>query len=127
MLDWLARVRVNSNNSLSVPDMSVASRSHKTVFKVLDAMDAPHGGRLLKLRLQSGDTPTVRELRGARMQAKSPDGEKTCTFSIDSVALFGGRAPDERLARSGRIDVQIKDGRDTGMVGLTWLVSGPIG
>jgi hypothetical protein len=106
--------------------MSAASRSHKTVFKVLDAMDAPHGGRLLKLRLQSGDTPTVRELRGARMQAQSPDGDTTCTFAIESIALFGGRAHDERLARTGRIDVHIEGGSDADQISLTWQVSGPI-
>ena len=35
-------------------------------FRVLDAMDAPHGGRILRLRLQSGEAPSIGELRGAR-------------------------------------------------------------
>lgn len=106
--------------------MSSASRSHKTVFKVVDAMDAPHGGRLLRLRLQSGDTPTVRELRGARMQAQSRDGKTTCTCTIEGFALFGGRVPDERLARTGRIDVHIAGGEDAALIDLTWEISGPI-
>ena len=82
--------------------MLAASGSHKTVFKDLDVMDAPHGGRLLRLRLQSGEAPTARELKGARMQAHSPDGDMTCTFAIEGIALFGGREHDERLARTGR-------------------------
>jgi hypothetical protein len=90
-------------------------------------MDAPHGGRLLKLRLQSGEAPSVRELRSARMQAQSPDGDLTCTFEIEHIALFGGRAPDERLARTGRIDVHIEGGHDADQIDLTWQVSGPIG
>lgn len=106
--------------------MSSAPRSHKTVFKVLDAMDAPHGGRLLKLRLQSGETPTIRELRGARMQAQSPDGALTCTCEIENFALFGGRSPDERLARTGRVDVHIAGGEEVDQITLTWRLSGPV-
>ena len=106
--------------------MSPASRSHKTVFKVLDVLDAPHGGRLLKLRLQSGETPTIRELRGARMRAQSPDGETTCACAIESFALFGGRSPDERLARTGRVDVVIASGEEEDQIGLTWHLSGPV-
>jgi len=107
--------------------MPVAARSHKTIFKVLDAMNAPHRGRILKLRLQSGETPTVRELRGARMRAESPDGEQTTDFTIDGFALFGGRPSDARLARTGRIDVHVSEDGGGDPIGLTWLVSGPIG
>ena len=35
------------------------------VFRVLDALDAPHSGRILRLRLQAGEAPSVRTLRGA--------------------------------------------------------------
>jgi len=107
--------------------MSVAARSHKTVFKVLDAMNAPHRGRILRLRLQSGDTPTVRELKGARMRAESPDGEKTTEFTIENFAAFGGKPSDDRLARTGRIDVHVSEDEGSQPIGLTWLVSGPIG
>jgi len=107
--------------------MSVAASRHKTVFKVLDAMDAPHRGRHLRLRLQSGETPTVRELRGARMRAESPDGERTADFTIENFAAFGGRPSDDRLARTGRVDVHVTQDEGTDPIGLTWRVFGPIG
>ncbi len=90
-------------------------------------MDAPHGGRFLRLRIQSGETPTARELRGAQMHAQSADGETSCTCFIESIALFGGRAHDERLARTGRIDVHIEGGGDADKIDLTWQISGPVG
>lgn len=80
----------------------------KMRLRVIDAMDAPHGGRILRLRHVDGDTPTVGALKGARMKAVSPEGEER-TFRVESFAMFGGRASDERLARTGRADVRITD------------------
>ena len=34
-------------------------------YRVLDAMDAPHSGRILRLRLQSGEAPPVKSIKGA--------------------------------------------------------------
>ena len=43
------------------------------VFRVLDAMDAPHSGRILRLRLHSGEAPPVKSLKGSEMLALSPE------------------------------------------------------
>jgi hypothetical protein len=80
----------------------------KMRLRVIDAMEAPHGGRILRLRHEDGETPTVRGLKGARMKATSPEGHER-SFRIHSFVLFGGRPSDSRLARTGRADVRITD------------------
>ena len=89
------------------------------VFRVLDAMDAPHSGRILRLRLQAGEAPSVRALRGARLTARSPDG-RTCTAKITRFALVGGKPSDERLARTGRVDVEVAETEGQGPIDLQW-------
>jgi hypothetical protein len=92
------------------------------VFRVLDAMDAPHSGRILRLRLQAGEAPSVRALRGARLTARSPDG-RTCTAKVTRFALVGGKPSDERLARTGRVDVEVEETEGQGPIGLQWEAS----
>lgn len=97
------------------------------VFKVLDAMDGPHDGRILRLRLQSGDAPSPRSMKGERFRAVSPDGETECTVRLKGFAAFGGKPSEERLARTGRIDVHVEEeGSGDRPVSLQWKVYGPI-
>jgi hypothetical protein len=104
------------------------SSSGPATFRVLDAMAAPHGGRILRLRLQGGEAPSVKSLKGARLKAVSPDGEVERTVRVDGFATFGGRPSDERLARTGRVDVHVsdEDGTDGAPVSLRWEVRGPL-
>ena len=106
--------------------MATDRATEHATFRVLDAMPAPHGGRILRLRLQSGNAPAVHDLKGARMRAVSPDGEAETTLRVDGFAVFGGRATDERFARTGRIDVHITQDDGTEPVGLRWEVTGPL-
>lgn len=92
------------------------------VFRVLDAMDAPHAGRILRLRLQSGEAPSIKSLKGAEMVAVSPEGDE-CRIRISGFALFGGKPSNDRLARTGRVDVHIDELDPGGPVGLRWEVS----
>jgi len=102
--------------------MATATTSGRgVVFKVLDAMDAPHTGRILRLRLQSGEAPDVKALRGARLRATAPDG-RTCTAQVLGFALFGGTPTNERLARTGRVDLHVQEEGD-GPIGLQWEVT----
>ncbi len=107
--------------------MATGTQEHKAVFRVLDAMNGPHGGRLLKLRFQSGEAPRTRDLKGATLRADSPDGQKSCRIRVDGFALFGGRPSDDRIHRTGRVDVHVSavDG-DVGAIDLKWEVSGPL-
>lgn len=91
------------------------------VFRVLDAMDAPHRGRILRLRLQSGEAPSIKALKGATLEATGPDG-RTVSLEVTGFAVFGGKASDDRLARTGRVDVHV-DGDPDQQVGLRWEVT----
>ncbi|NNF13245.1 MAG: hypothetical protein HKN72_08480 [Gemmatimonadetes bacterium] len=90
-------------------------------FRVLDAMDAPHSGRILRLRLQSGEAPSIKSLKGATLTATSPDGDR-CDVRVLGFAVFGGKPSDERLARTGRVDVHVEEIDDNGPIGLRWEV-----
>ncbi len=109
--------------------MASITREHKAVFRVLDALEAPHAeaGRLLKLRFQSGEVLTTRELKGATLRADSPDGQQSCRIRVDGFALFGGRPSDDRIRRTGRVDVQVwpVEG-DAGAISAKWELSGPL-
>jgi hypothetical protein len=103
--------------------MSVETATRKgVVFRVLDAMDAPRAGRILRLRLQSGEAPSIKALRGARLHAAAPDG-RTCELRVKGFALMGGKPSDQRLARTGRVDVQVEHEEGDGPVSLRWEVT----
>ena len=84
-------------------------------------MDAPHEGRILRLRLQSGEAPSIRSLRGSELRAVSPDG-RSVRVRVTGFAVFGGKPSDDRLARTGRVDVQVEELDEGGPVGLRWEV-----
>jgi hypothetical protein len=102
----------------------VASRVQQTpVFRVIDALDAPHGGRILRLQLQEGTAPRVRDLKRSRLTATAPDGTRR-SVTVMGFAAFGGKVSDRRLADTGRIDVHIReDDSDTPSVSMKWLVT----
>jgi hypothetical protein len=89
-------------------------------FRVLDAMDAPHSGRILRLRLQSGEAPSIKSLKGSEMRATSPAGD-VCRVKVLGFAVFGGKPSNDRLARSGRIDLHVEE-LDGGPIGLQWEI-----
>ena len=107
--------------------MEPAARKHKAIFRVLDSMEAPHGGWFLKLRFEAGDAPTLRELKGATLRVSSPDGATSFEVKVQGFPLFGGRPSDDRLHRTGRVDlhVAVLDGSGRS-IGLKWKVSGPL-
>lgn len=96
-----------------------------TTFRVIDAFDGPHRGRILRLRLQDGDPPTVRSMKGARLRAVSPDGVERFA-RVESFPVFGGVASDERIRRTGRLDVTVTQegaGADQPEISATWEVT----
>lgn len=91
-------------------------------FTVLDAMNAPHGGQVLRLRLESGQAPALRSLKGARLEATGPRGE-TAHVRVTGFALFGGKPSESRFRRTGRVDVHVTaESGDEGGVGIQWEV-----
>lgn len=91
-------------------------------FLVLDALGAPHGGQILRLRLQSGQAPPLRSLRSARLEATGPRGQ-TAHVQVQGFAAFGGKPSEERFRRTGRVDVHVKpDSPSQDRIGLRWDV-----
>ncbi len=107
--------------------MKTVARNHKAIFRVLDSIEAPHGGWFLKLRFEAGDAPTLRELKSATLSVSSPDGATSFEVKVHGFPLFGGHPSDDRLHRTGRVDlhVTVLDG-SRHSIGLKWKVSGPL-
>lgn len=91
-------------------------------FLVLDAMEGPFGGQILRLRLQSGESPSLRALKGARLEGLGPRGQKAAV-RVKGFPTFGGKPSDARFGRTGRVDVHVvpETGSDVA-VGLQWEV-----
>ncbi len=94
---------------------------YKAVFQVTDAYDHPHGGRILRLKLRSGDAPSVKALKNKVVVASSPAGEEA-RLRVSNFAVFGGKPSDARLARTGRADVLV-EGDGASRVDAGWEVS----
>lgn len=103
--------------------MSTDSATRKaqtgTVFKVVDAFDHPHGGRILRVRLRKGEAPTVRRLRGSRLRAEGPEGQETAV-RILGFALTGGKVSNKRLQESARADLHVEEEEGAEPVSLQW-------
>jgi hypothetical protein len=106
--------------------MTAQSQTKQWVFRVLDSVEAPNGGCVLRLRLQDGEAPTVKALKGARLLVRSPDGNEL-TVRVQRFALVGGKPSDGRLARTGRVDIQIEKEGDADLpIPLRSEVEGPL-
>ena len=99
----------------------------KPAFLVIDAMDAPYRGTIVRLRLQGGSAPTLRDLKGASLEARSPKGRKE-VLKVLGFFTGGGRPSDARLARPGRIDllVEKENGEGRPEVSSRWEVGVPL-
>jgi len=105
--------------------MSPGKQTAAPVFRVIDAMDGPHAGQILRVRLSGGRPPSLREIKGARFAARSPEGTAT-SVRIVAFSTIGGRQSDARFSRTGRLDLVVD--RDPGEppVGLRWTLTGPM-
>ena len=99
--------------------MSTASQA-ATSYRVIDALDHPHGGRILRLRLRRGKALTAGKLKSKPLVATSPEGEDL-PIRVIGFALFGGKPGDARLAHTGRVDVKVAGDR-SGSVEVGWIV-----
>ena len=106
--------------------MSAKRQGSKAQFRVIDAMDAPYVGRIVRLRLQGGQAPRIKDLKGARLLAESPDGESE-EIHVINFPHTGGRPSDARLSRTGRVDLLVvaNGGRERPKVSTRWTVSLP--
>lgn len=102
-------------------------QAQKTVFRVIDALNGPHKGRVIRLRLKSGQAPAIRDLKGAVLAARSPGGDEEEMLQVVGFFAPGGKPSDSRLQRTGRVDLLVakKDGDGLPAVSLRWTVTGP--
>ena len=106
--------------------MATVVRKHQAIFRVLDSMEAPYGGWFLKLRFEAGDAPTIRELRSAKLSVSSPDGATSFEVEVQGFPLFGGHPSDDRLHRTGRVDIHVKLRKGNGgVIGPNGRCRGP--
>lgn len=97
------------------------ANSGQTRLKVIDALDHPHGGRILRLRLLDGPPPTVRGLRGAKLQASGPRGQER-QLRVLGFPVTGGKVSDGRIRESGRIDLHVEEEGEGSPIDLTWEI-----
>jgi hypothetical protein len=90
-----------------------------TSLQVIDALDHPHGDRILRTRLLRGTPPTVDRLKGATLRAVSPDGQQV-NVRVLGFPLFGGSPSDERIRRSGRVDLLVRPDAHSEPIERTW-------
>lgn len=106
--------------------METIAKKHKAIFRVLDSMEAPYGGRFLKLRFEAGDALTLKELKNAILSASPPDGETSFEVRVTGFPVFGGHPSDDRLRRTGRVDLHVETLAESDpTIGIKWTVSGP--
>ena len=99
--------------------MTSSDTSVATVMKVVDALDHPHGNRILRTRVLEGEPPTVSQLQGARLIAEGPD-ESLVELEVAGFPLFGGEPTDARIRSTGRVDLVVTGEGDLEAVSRTW-------
>jgi hypothetical protein len=102
-------------------------QAQKTVFRVIDALDAPYRGKVIRLKLESGQAPSVKELRDSSLQAVPPDGGDQESLRVVGFYTPGGKPSDGRLQRTGRVDLVVvkENGEAPPAVAIRWIVTGP--
>ncbi len=98
------------------------AKSGRTEFRVIDALDHPHSGRILRVRLHQGEAPSIRSLKGTTLRAESPRGEQR-SVTVRGFALTGGKTSDARLHETGRLDLHVEETGDGPPIGLQWILS----
>lgn len=91
-------------------------------MKVIDAMNHPHGGRILRLRLEGEEAPRMKALKGARLRAIGPRGEER-TAKVLGFPLMQGKLSDRRIRETGRLDLHVEEEGEGEPITLTWRVN----
>ncbi len=83
-----------------------------TTLKVIDALDHPHGNRILRTRLVRGAPPTLESLKGASLRAVGPEGNEV-SARVLGFPLFGGTQSTRRIRETGRVDLLVSSAPGT--------------
>lgn len=107
--------------------MPALREKHDVVFRVVDAIRHPHGGYILRLRLDGGDPPPVRRIKGSEWWLFPADERDRSRIRVDDFATLGGKVSDARFKRTGHLDVHVtvlEEGEEA--IDLQWRMAGPI-
>jgi len=104
--------------------MTAERQSGAPVFRVIDAMDAPYQGQILRLRLQSGRAPSLKAVKGGAFTARSPKGEEA-EVKVMNFSTIGGKPSQSRFERTGRVDVVAVSEQRSTPVAIKWTLTGP--
>lgn len=74
---------------------------------VIDALDHPHGNRILRTRVSNG-APTLKRLKGITLRTRGPNGQEG-RARVLGFPVFGGAPSDERIRDTGRVDLVVED------------------
>ena len=101
--------------------------AHDVVFRVVDAIRHPHGGYILRLRLDRGEAPSVRQVKGSEWVVFPEDERDRVRVRVDDFAAIGGEVSDARFKNIGRLDVHVsvvEEGEEP--IDLQWQMAGPL-
>ena len=95
----------------------------RMVLQVIDALDHPYSGRILRVKVRHGKAPSARDLKGVTLQATGPEGQEA-KVTILGFSLTGGKVSDERIRETGRMDLHVEEEGGDEPVSLQWTLSG---
>lgn len=100
--------------------MTRQDSTDRPLLRVIDVLDHPHGGRILRTRLAGDSVPALKELKGARFRATSPEGTGERLVHVLGFPITGGKPSDRRLRETGRIDLHVEETGDGAPIDLQW-------
>lgn len=90
-----------------------SSDDNAYALTVIDALDHPHGHRILRTRVSEGKPPTLKRLKAGSLRAQGPDGEQV-SVRVVGFPVFGGSPSNARIRETGRVDLVVEgDGQIT--------------
>ena len=95
------------------------SNSGKPLLRVIDALDHPHGGKILRTRVAGETFPAPGDLKGKRFRAASPAGDER-TILVLGFPVTGGKLSTRRIRETGRVDLHIEETGEGAPVDLRW-------
>src|SRR5688500_14388240 len=109
----------------SIPEMGKKKSGSGSAyaFRVSDVVDVPLRGMMLRLRVLDGQ-PSMGDLGvGSRLRVRSTSGDER-DVRIVAHAVTGGNPTQERLERTGELDVVIADESGGDPIEIGWTASG---
>ena len=109
--------------------MKTSNSSGTARFNVSDALDVPLRGFLLRLRRVDGDVSVKDVVPGTQLRLTSPDGTQQRTVTVRGKSLTGGRNTQERLEKTGQLDVIVSNEdayAGDHAIGIGWTAEGPV-